>query len=269
MINYKREPLGYLMRLAAFTLLSIVVGFFYFQIGNSKSYIRDRISQASFIVGFYSFMMVAAIPGALQDRAVFIRERMNRHYSTFPYALASFLTALPWIFAMAFSSLFFFYYYYFVNSFAMCLVLYNTISQCLSMFLNYLPSPAHITSLFIWLWCSFGLLLGDSVVVAIAAFYNNFIVDLALGTGIQALMLILCGFFLLKSNISIYWMWGHYGLSYFSYTFPVLMKLEFDGYNTTHQHGANGIVGSEVLKTYGFQHVNIGHNFGILFVFLF
>ncbi|ETO04398.1 white-brown-complex ABC transporter family [Reticulomyxa filosa] len=140
------------------------------------------------------------------------------------------------------------------------------------MFVNVSELPSFSSAYYFFVYLAvvfFGLLLGDSVVVAIAAFYNNFIVDLALGTGIQALMLTLCGFFLLKSNIPIYWMWGHYGLSYFSYTFPVLMKLEFDGYNTTHQHGANGIVGSEVLKTYGFQHVNIGHNFGILFVFLF
>ncbi len=41
------------------------------------------------------------MPAFVEERALFIRERMNNHYGPFLYSLSNFLSSLPWIFLIS------------------------------------------------------------------------------------------------------------------------------------------------------------------------
>ena len=50
-----------------------------------------------FAVAFLCFMSVAAIPGIIEEKAVFDREVMNAAYSVDAYVISNTLTSLPFI----------------------------------------------------------------------------------------------------------------------------------------------------------------------------
>ena len=54
-----------------------------------------------FSVAFLGFMSVAGIPAFLEERQVFIRERLNGQYGAGPYVLANSLVTLPYLFICA------------------------------------------------------------------------------------------------------------------------------------------------------------------------
>ena len=58
----------------------------------------DRLSVHFYSVAFLGFMSVAGIPAFLEERQVFVRERMNGLYGPGPYVLANSLVTLPYLF---------------------------------------------------------------------------------------------------------------------------------------------------------------------------
>ena len=62
---------------------------------------NDRLSVHFFSVAFLGFMSVAGIPAFLEERQVFVRERLNGQYGPGPYVLAASLVTLPYLFLCA------------------------------------------------------------------------------------------------------------------------------------------------------------------------
>ena len=58
---------------------------------------NDRLSVHFFSVAFLGFMSVAGIPAFLEERHVFLRERMNGLYTPLPYVIANSLVTLPFL----------------------------------------------------------------------------------------------------------------------------------------------------------------------------
>lgn len=59
---------------------------------------NDRLSVHFFSVAFLGFMSVAGIPAFLEERHVFVRERMNGLYGPGAYVLANSLCTVPYLF---------------------------------------------------------------------------------------------------------------------------------------------------------------------------
>jgi ABC-type multidrug transport system permease subunit len=51
-----------------------------------------------FSVAFLGFMSIAGIPAFLEERQVFVRERMNGLYGPVPYVLANSIVTMPYLF---------------------------------------------------------------------------------------------------------------------------------------------------------------------------
>lgn len=62
---------------------------------------NDRLSVHFFSVAFLGFMSVAGIPAFLEERQVFVRERMNGLYGPGAYVLANSICTAPYLFVCA------------------------------------------------------------------------------------------------------------------------------------------------------------------------
>jgi hypothetical protein len=58
---------------------------------------NDRLSVHFFSVAFLGFMSVAGIPSFLEERNVFMRERLNGLYGPGPYVIANTVVNVPFL----------------------------------------------------------------------------------------------------------------------------------------------------------------------------
>ena len=197
LLQYLRDPAVYWGRIFMYSFLAIMMGTLYLQIDDDPGSIQDRLSVLFFSIAFLSFMSVSALPAFVEDRKVFVRERMNGTYSVFPYAVAQVLVSVPFVCIIA--------------------LMFTAISYYMIM-LN--PGPGHF---FIFMGVlALALNVAESLIVAISAVVPSFIFGLAAGAGSFGAFMLVCGFFLLKKNIPDYWIWLHY-LSFQKYGFESLM----------------------------------------------
>lgn len=127
-----------------------------------------------FSVAFLTFMSIAALPAFIEDRVLFVRERMNGAYRVGAYALAQTLVGIPFVLLIA--------------------VLFSGIAY----FLVGLKSASFgwfLLDLFL------ALTVAESMVVLISAVVPNFIVGIAVGAGLFGMFMLACGFFVRASNI--------------------------------------------------------------------
>ncbi len=96
-----RNPGVYWVRLLMYTLLSIMIGGVFFDMGNGQSEVTDRAGLLFYVAAFMVFMSIAVVPTFISERSVFLRERNNGWYSEGPYALAGFICGIPGVFLLA------------------------------------------------------------------------------------------------------------------------------------------------------------------------
>ena len=88
--SWQIEVLDY--ALTIFTAL--IIGFFFFQVGNNQESLRNRLAIVFFSLARVGFNSLSAIPILYIERAVFYRQLAARYYSPVPYALQSIMYAI-------------------------------------------------------------------------------------------------------------------------------------------------------------------------------
>eukprot|EP01126_Amoeba_proteus_P013915 TRINITY_DN1599_c0_g1_i13.p1 TRINITY_DN1599_c0_g1~~TRINITY_DN1599_c0_g1_i13.p1 ORF type:complete len:243 (+),score=30.75 TRINITY_DN1599_c0_g1_i13:111-839(+) len=88
-LSWLRNPLNFFGRLLVFTQLGLFMGLLYLKIHFTQESLQDRISALAFCSIFLMFMPMCAIEIFLEDRDIFLRERMNGYYTVLPYVLAN------------------------------------------------------------------------------------------------------------------------------------------------------------------------------------
>ena len=173
--------------------------------------------------------------------AIYIRERGNNHYGTLAYVASNFVSGLPWLFLIS-------------------LVCTGLIYGMIQSRLGFEYFLIYLLTLFI------GLMVAETMMVAISALTPYFIVGIAMGAGLLGLYMIVCGFFMLPKNIPPGWIWVHHGVSFHTYTFQMFMYNEFHDNNNVDK-GINGTGdGNEILKRYDMDDVDYAFNFGICII---
>lgn len=101
--NNMRNPGIYWVRFAMYTMLSLMIGFMYWDLGDARtaSSITSRVSVLFFVAAFLVFMAVAVLPFFIMERPVFIRERSNGFYGVAAYAASNFVCCVPGVFLIA------------------------------------------------------------------------------------------------------------------------------------------------------------------------
>lgn len=114
-------------------------------------------------------MAVAYVPAFLEDRATFIKERVNGLDGATAFTIANYLIGLPYLFLIS--------------------LLFSTISYFLS---NFRPGGQ---AFFTWvMWLDLDLLAGESLVVLVSSIFPNFVIALALTAFANGLWMSVGGF---------------------------------------------------------------------------
>ncbi|KAJ3385539.1 hypothetical protein HDU84_002189 [Entophlyctis sp. JEL0112] len=99
--NAVKNILLFWLRMAMYLAMAILMGTTWLRMNTDQNRVQDRFSAIFFAIAFLSFMSVAGIPGVLEERAVFYRERLNRMYSVGAYVLANTIISAPFILLIA------------------------------------------------------------------------------------------------------------------------------------------------------------------------
>ncbi|CAG8685890.1 4373_t:CDS:1, partial [Dentiscutata heterogama] len=179
------------------------MGTTWWQVGFNQENIYDRFSAHFFSVAFLAFMSVAGIPGFLEERLVFTRERGNNFYSVGPYVLANTIISIPFVMIIAAS--------FTVVAYPM-IGLHNNFSNAL-LFCFYL---------------FLALIVAESMVVFISAIIPIFVAALTLVAFANGFFMVVEGYFVRRSKIPKAWKWAHY-IDYQKWAFEGIIQNDFIG----------------------------------------
>eukprot|EP01063_Lacrimia_lanifica_P013979 TRINITY_DN2059_c0_g1_i2.p1 TRINITY_DN2059_c0_g1~~TRINITY_DN2059_c0_g1_i2.p1 ORF type:complete len:665 (+),score=234.96 TRINITY_DN2059_c0_g1_i2:110-1996(+) len=233
--NNALNPAIYGVRLVMYAGLCLCIGSLYYNIGKDPEDRQDRISVLFFVAAFLTFMSISGMPAFVEEKDVYVRERVNNHYSALAYVVANTVASAPFVF------------------------LISLVSSLLVVFMVQSGGDfwIYLANLFT------ALMVAESMMLAISAVSPMFMVGLAAGAGLLGIYMCVCGFFLTPKNIPSGWKWVHHGVSFHTYSFQNFMINDFEHYR------GNGWNGTEVLNFYEMDADDLGFNFGILAVMCF
>ncbi|CAG8712055.1 12017_t:CDS:2, partial [Ambispora leptoticha] len=201
--NAMRNVLMFWIRVAMYVCLALLMGSTWWQVGFKQEDIQNRFSAHFFSVAFLAFMSVAGIPGFLEERLVFQRERANGFYSVGPYVLANTIISIPFVFIIALSFTIVAYPMIGLNS-----GFVNGVLFCVFLFL--------------------ALVVAESMVVFIAAVIPIFVAALAIAAFANGFFMVVEGYFVRRDSIPKGWKWAHY-IDYQKYAFEGIIQNDFIG----------------------------------------
>jgi len=245
-LNNVRNPGIFWVRFGMYSMLSLMIGLMYLNLGDDKSpsSVISRINILFFVAAFLVFMSVAVLPFFITERAIFLRERTNGSYGVGPYVLANVTMALPGIFLIALVS--------------------TSLIVPLAKLNGYGTYLAVLTA------CLF---TAEGFMNLIGACVPHYIIGIALGAGIFGFFMLCEGFFIVKDDIPAWFIWGHY-MAFHTYGFRAFMANEFETINAF-DAGGQFADGHAVLSFYSMADVAIGRDvgcviaFGVLFYLLY
>ncbi|ONH95200.1 hypothetical protein PRUPE_7G056400 [Prunus persica] len=103
-LNMSRDIGYYWLRSVFYILVAVSAGSFFFKIGTNYQAIVARGKCDGFIYGLMICLSIGGIPFVIEELQVFRRERLGGHYGDAMFVLSNFLSSLPFVVAMAFSS---------------------------------------------------------------------------------------------------------------------------------------------------------------------
>ncbi|KAI8612487.1 P-loop containing nucleoside triphosphate hydrolase protein [Chytriomyces sp. MP71] len=202
--NALKNILLFWVRLIMYVAMAILMGTTWLRMSLDQTTVQDRFSAIFFSIAFLAFMSVAGIPGVLEEREVFYRERMNRTYSVGAYVVANTIVSLPFVMLIAIAFTVPAYWMMGMNSGA-------------SQFFTFLA--------FLWL----ALYVAESVVIMLAAIFPIFVAALTLASFFNGLEMVTQGYFVRRQNIPKFWLYGFHYWNYQKWSWEALLANEFTG----------------------------------------
>ncbi|CAO2034103.1 unnamed protein product [Urochloa humidicola] len=227
-VNMHRDIGYYWMRFAILCCVCLCIATVFYNISdNSLGSIQARISLIMCITTILTMTSLGGFPSFAEDMKVFRKERLNGRYGATAFVLSNTLSSAPFIGLKSIipSAIIYYmaglrrgidYYFYFVAV----------------------------------LWAS--TMLVEGLMMIVAAIVPDFLLGIGIGAGIQALLLLGCGFFRLPDDLpKPVWKYPMYFVSYHKYGIQGLYKNEFLGLAFEDQLNRNGLFkgGDHVLKT--------------------
>lgn len=229
-----RDPGILGVRLAMYTMLSVLIALMFWGIGGDK---RDedvvaRVSVLFYVAAFMVFMSVAVLPFFVMQRPIFVKERCNGAYGVAEYVLSKFLTSIPGIALLA------------------------VVSGCL------IVIPSGLNGLRMYILDLFlSLMWAEAFMCLMAAIVPHYIIGIALGAGVFGFFMLCEGFFKLKADIPPYLIWG-YHMAPHTYTFRTFMYNEFHPIKKLDSLMYED--GDAVLKFYSMEDTKMGRDMLVL-----
>ncbi|CAB5150118.1 P-loop containing nucleoside triphosphate hydrolase protein [Rhizophagus irregularis] len=242
--NATRNILMYWIRIAMYMCLALLMGSTWWKVGLEQKNIEDRFSAHFFSVTFLSLMSVAGIPGFLEERLVFQRERSIGFYSVGPYVLANTLISTPFLMIITLS--------FSIIAYPMIGLhenIYNAINFLAFIFLT--------------------LFVAESMVIFISAAIPTFVAALAITTFANGFYMVIAGYLVRRSALPEFLKWCHH-IDYQKYSFEAIIQTDFVGltFNCNDEpeckciFGVNStgtceLSGQDILDYYGYTKINL------------
>eukprot|EP00762_Andalucia_godoyi_P004611 ANDGO_05193.mRNA.1 ABC transporter G family member 15 len=237
-LDTARNPLTFWASFVLYVSLSLFMGVLYLNMSTNVDQVQNRIAILFFIAAFCSFMKISSLPGFVEQRDVFVRERLNGYYRVWVYALATSITAIPFIVLTALAA-----------------------ASCVYFLADLRSGAGH----FFYFAAMFAAVLyaAEGLVISFSALIPMYIVGLALSSGMFGIMMLMCGFFIPKISLPDGWIWAYY-LSMFTYAFRSMLYNEFNDVDYTLPNGAGKIAGQEFLVRFKADSNTLGMDIGIV-----
>ncbi|KAM1396639.1 hypothetical protein ACFX2I_014310 [Malus domestica] len=189
-INMSRDIGYYWLRSVFYILIAVSAGSFFFHIGTNNQAIVARGKCDGFIYGLMICLSIGGIPFVIEELKVFRQERLGGHYGEALFVLSNFLSSLPFVVAMAFSS---------------GTILYNMV--------KFHSGFSHYLYFCINLFCCIAVTEGTALIVA--AVVPNLLMGIGAAAGITVFMMMPSLLFRRLVDLpKIFW---RYPMSYLSY----------------------------------------------------
>ncbi|XAR60362.1 Xenobiotic-transporting ATPase [Bertholletia excelsa] len=189
-VNMTRDVGYYWLRIIIYIIVSICVGTIYFDVGTSYTAILARGACGGFISGFMTFMSIGGFPSFIEEMKVFSQERLNGHYGVAVFILSNFISAFPFLVAIAI---------------------------CTGSITYYMVKFRSGFSHYVYFCCNLFLCISviESCMMVVASLVPNFLMGIITGAGIIGIMMMTAGFFRLLPDLpKPFW---RYPISYISY----------------------------------------------------
>ena len=226
--NMARNPAVIWLRLAMYLMMAFMIGTVFIHVADDTNKTLDLAGGLFFIVAFFAFMSVSALPIFLDDKHIFVKERASGAYLVVTHQIASLVAAIPNVALLALGSTL-------VCFFAMGLDGSN--GKFFQWVLN------------LFLTC----LVAESICVLASVVVPFFIVALAMSASIFGLFMIVSGFWIRLDNIPAGWRWVS-EISFHKYAHGNSLWLELNGSTD----------GQAWLDTLNYPDVDFWGNIGIL-----
>ncbi|CAG8435922.1 8602_t:CDS:2 [Ambispora gerdemannii] len=201
--NALRNILLFWSRVILYVCLGLLMGTAWWKVGFHQTSIFERLTTLYFSIAFLSFMSTAGIPGFLEERYLFQRERANRFYSVGPYVLANTLVSIPFICIITIS---------------FACVMYPTVE---------LHSGFDRVAIFTGI-LFLSLLAAESMVVLIASIFPQFISALCMAAFFNGFWMMSAGYIVRPPDIPAGWKWAHY-MDYQKYAYEAIIYNDLSG----------------------------------------
>jgi len=251
-VQYWRSPTYSFYRLFFLSLVALIIGSVFYQIGTSdEAGIHSAISVIYFTTVFSGVVnMNTVIPVMAGERAVFYRERAANTYGNLPYSISTGIVELPYI---ALNSLCFVSIFYFMTGFQV-------------------DAPHYwYYFLIFYLYSCVSTFMGQLLIV----YLPNIQVCALLGSAIVNMWNLTCGFLIPRPDIPNFWIWLYWAnpiryaleaLAIDQYhcdgdisVCPKITVADTDSLGTT-----TSTVSDYVIATFGFNYNNRWMCFGVL-----
>ncbi|KAF2200293.1 ATP-binding cassette transporter-like protein [Delitschia confertaspora ATCC 74209] len=238
-IKSYRDVVAYGIRIAMYMGLAIMMGTVWLRLDTDQKNINAFTNAIFFGGAFMSFMAVAYIPAFLEDRQLFVKERMNGLYGPTAFMVANFLIGLPYLFIISF--------------------LFSIIAYWLG---NFRPNAEGFWMWVMWLFLD--LVAAESLVVLLSCLLPMFVVALAATAFANGLWMSVNGFMVQPGTLNVFWRYVFHYIDYQAYVFQGMMVNEFG--KRTYTCGTDchcmypsalepqcKVEGKAILQTYGFN----------------
>ncbi|KAI3706744.1 hypothetical protein L6452_24683 [Arctium lappa] len=189
-VNMSRDVGYYWLRIGVYIAVSICVGTVFYDIGTNYHAMLARGACGGFISGFMIFMSIGGFPSFIEEMKIFHRERLNGHYGVGVFVISNFLSSLPFLTVMSFST---------------AAITYNMVKF----------HPGLFREMYACLDLLLSIAAVESCMMVIAAVVPNFMMGIIIGAGFIGVMMMTAGFFRLLPDLpKIFW---RYPVSYINY----------------------------------------------------
>jgi len=216
-------------RVAMYTMLALMVGALFWELGERDDYesIVSRAAVLFYCVAFFIFMSVAVLPFTVMERAIVDKEVANKYYHPISYQVAQAIASIPG-----------------------CAVLAGLVSVIIITMLKFKDPGWYFLNMFLALTTS------EALALLVSHMVPHFVIGMALIAGMFGFFMLFQGFMLVPSDFPSWLKWTN-KIAFHTYSWRSFMVTEFRGETF---NDAQFPTGEAVLEFYEIEDTDRGND---------